>query len=478
MMQPDEPMPHDAGSNVVALSSAKRARKAKPAASERTELDLSEMLVERFGDVLRYCSALGGWHAWDGSRWAPDERERARECVKAIARDLAGEAAALLDEDVFRAAKRAGSAGGVDAILSLARSTPGIVFGPEDANRDPWLLNAANGTIDLRSGTLRPHNRDDLITRVCPVEYDPRADAPVFAAFLERVQPDPDVRAYLARLFGYAAIGVVREHVLGVLWGPGANGKSVLADVVAHVLGDYAKPGPASLIIGGGRHEPHPTDVASCVGSRLVVLHETQRGASFDASRVKLLTGGDRLTARHMHEDYFGFAPSHTLLMLSNYKPQADASDAALWRRIHLVLFPVTIPEDERDPELAEKVKAEGAGVLRWIVDGAREWQRVGLAAPQAIREQTAAYRSSEDVVGAFLDERTVRLAGTSVKAGALYAAFKSWCEDQGTRAVRGNDFAAELVGRGFRREERSAGRFYVGLGLRAEDAEEDRRGF
>ncbi|MDB4988671.1 MAG: primase [Myxococcaceae bacterium] len=433
-----------------------------------TELDVSERLVRTHGVNLRHCAALGGWHVWTGTHWLRDDREQARERAKDIARAIAIEAAEALNKELFRAASAAGSASGISNVLALTRSVPSIVFSPDDANRDPWLLNCQNGTVDLRTGELRPHDRGDLVTRICPVDYDRAAVAPTFDRFLREVQPAEEVRQYLARLFGYAAVGLVREHVLGVLWGPGANGKSVLADAVTHVLGDYAKPGPSSLLVVNGHHEPHPTDVATCVGSRLVVVHETKRGAGFDSSKVKLLTGGDKLTARYMRQDYFDFSPSHTLIMLSNYRPQADATDAALWRRVQLIPFEVVIPEEKRDHELADKIRAEAAGVLRWLVDGAVEWQRVGLAPPMIVKEQTAKYRASEDVIGQFLEEHTVRLPEASVKAGTLYAAFKKWCEDSGQRAANGKDFAAELIGRGFERAERSFGRIYKGIGLSA----------
>lgn len=469
----DDPGPTDADMppNVTPISRARRARKPKLPAGERTELELAEMLVARFSDDLRYCKALGGWFAWTGTHWQLDEREHARECVKVIARELASEAARNLDEDTFKAAKRAGSANGVAAILDLARSDKAFVFSPDDANRDEWALNVQNGTVDLRTGQLKPHGRADLITRCCNATYDPAATAPTFERFLAEVQPDPDVRSYLARLCGYAAIGIVREHVLGVFWGPGANGKSVLAEVVSHVLGGYAKPGPSTLIVASG-HQPHPTDVAVCVGSRLVIVHETQRGATFDASKVKLLTGGDKLTARHMRQDFFEFTPSHTLVMLSNYRPQADATDAALWRRVQLVPFDVVIPEDRRDASLAQTIRNEASGVLRWIVEGALEWQRVGLAPPAVIREQTERYRASEDVIGAFLDESTVKLPAASVKAAELYAAFKKWCEANGQKAANNNTFGEELKARGFERVDRNTGRVYRGIGLRAESTE------
>lgn len=439
---------------------------------ERTELEMSELLVQRFGGELRYCAPLGGWYAWTGTHWQRDTRERARECAKQVARELAMEAATQLNEDAFKSAKRAGSARGVSAILELARSTPAIVFAPSDADRDPWLLNCQNGTLDLRNGTLRAHDPADLITRVCPVAFDDNAVAPLFERFLIEVQPDPDVRAYLARLFGYSAVGIVNQHVLAVLWGAGANGKSVLADLVGFVLGDYARPGPTSLIVSDGGNQPHPTDVASLAGSRLVLIHETRKGASFDASKVKLLTGGDRLTARRMHQDFFEFAPSHTLIMLSNYRPAADSSDAALWRRVQLVPFDVVIPEERRDPNLGDALRAEAAGVLRWIVDGICEWQRTGLAPPKVVREQTECYRESEDIIAAFLAERTVRLPGVQVRASSLYEAYRSWCDSSGHRAVNAKDFAAELTGRGVKRVERSVGRVYVGIGLHADDRE------
>jgi putative DNA primase/helicase len=472
------PHPAEAGAvndgNVVPIERARRKRKVQAEGGERTELQLSELLVEGYRHELRYCGPLGGWFSWCGTHWRPDVLERARECVKDIARRQADEAAATLDDQTFKSAKRAGSAGGVSAILDLARSAPGIVFAPEDADRDPWALACASGVIDLRTGKLRRHDRAELITRASPVAYDPSATAPRFDRFLAEIQPDPEVRAYLARLCGYAAVGVVREHVLGVLWGPGANGKSVFADIVTHVLGDYARPGPSTLIVANGQHEPHPTDVASCVGSRLVIVHETKRGASFDSSKVKLLTGGDRLTARHMREDFFQFTPSHTLVMLSNYRPSADSSDAAFWRRVLLLPFNVVIPPERRDPLLSEALRQEAPGVLRWIVEGALEWQRLGLAPPAVVLAQTEQYRASEDVIGQFLEECTVRLPAASAKAGALYEAFKSWCSSTGQRVVRGNDFAAEILARGFERVKRASGLVYLGVGLTASGSEEE----
>lgn len=446
-----------------------RAKKSAAIHQDMTELRMSERLVDRFGDELRYCNALGGWHVWTGTHWALDEKRAARERAKDIARSIAHEAAEAGDAELFRAAKRAGSSAGVSAILDLASSTPGVVFAASESNRDPWALNCTNGTLDLRTGNLRKHDKSDVITRCCPCAYNPNATAPEFERFLAEVQPDPEVRAYLARLLGYAANGIVREHILGVLWGVGQNGKSVLADCCAAALGDYARPGPASLIVANKASEPHPSDVATCAGSRLVLVHETKRGAEFDSSKVKLLTGGDLLTARFMRQDFFVFAPSHTLVMLTNYKPQADGADAALWRRVQLVPFDVVIPEERRDTRLKERiVENELPGVLRWLVAGGLEWQRTGLAPPKVIRDQTEQYRSGEDSVSTFIEERTTKAPSLRQPAGPLYAAYKAWCADSGARAMRSNDFASEMAGRGFEKARTAAGVIYQGIALQA----------
>ncbi len=464
MQHDDTPHSADHGGDVIPLS---RRRKRELAAHESMlPIDIVERHAARCATDIRYCGPLGGWHHWTGTHWELDVCERAREVAKQVARSIADEARALMDDDLWKLARRAGTAQGIGGVLDTLRSCPGIVFAPTAANADPWALNCKNGTLDLRTGELRPHRRDDLITRVCRAGYFADASAPRFERFMREVQTEPEVRAYLARLCGYAAIGVVREHFLGVFWGPGANGKSVLADAVTYALGDYATSGPSTLIVANGGNAPHPTDVATLVGSRFVVVHETARGAAFDASKVKLLTGGDRLTARQMRQDFFEFEPSHTLLMLSNYRPTADATDAALWRRVQLVPFNVIIPVEQRDPLLSESLRSEAAGILRWIVEGAREWQRLGLSPPASVRAETDRYRASEDVIGQFLEEKTVKLAQASVKAGELYSAFKEWCQAAGQRPVNGNDFAAEVTARGFGKVKRASGALYVGLGL------------
>lgn len=442
-----------------------------------TDLGNAERFKRDHKDRLRW-SVQRGWFVWTGTHWKNDPMGKAAQrLAEETVRKLYTEAADATTHDERSAlsehAVKSESSRAIAAMLSLAQAH----FIVDDAvwDRDPYALNCENGTVDLRSGEIRAHRREDMLTRITPVMYSPDAQAPAFFRYLEEVQPEPDVRAYLARLFGYAAIGAVYEHVLSVFWGSGQNGKSVLADVVVHVLGEHAMPGPSSLIVASSS-ETHPADIASLEGQRLVVVHETKRGVSFDASKVKVLTGGDRLIARRMRQDFFTFDPSHTLLMLSNYRPRADASDSALWRRVHLVRWPVTIPEERRDRTLAARIKEDEApGVLAWLVRGAIEWGQRGLDAPTSVKEQTAEYRSSEDVIGTFLEEHCVQVKEARVQAGALYEAFTKWCDANGARAMRGNDFAEEIISLGYRRAISAGRRFYIGLGLRAGEAGEDK---
>lgn len=473
---PEDDAPHPADSaNVIPITRARRAsaRAKKDPTRELTEIDIAERVIQRFGIDLRYCAALGGWHAWSGTHWAQDALESARECVKAVARDLATDAVA--DDDLWGAAKRCASSNGTSSILDVMRSDARVVFAPDQANADPWLLNCTNGTVDLRTGVLAEHDRKQLITRCAGAPYHAECAAPRFDGFLRDIQHEHEMRAYLSRLLGYAAIGVVQEHVLGVMWGTGKNGKSVLSEVAMAALGDYAKPGPTSLIVQNGHHEPHPTDIASCVGSRLVVVHETKRGARFDSSKVKLLTGGDRLTARHMRQDFFTFVPSHTLLMLSNYKPEADATDSALWRRVHLIPFPYVVPEEKRDKTLAATIiREELAGVLSWIVAGAVAWISTGLCPPKTVVDASASYRSAEDTLSQWIEDRCVILPSATCMGGTLMESYQRWCKAMGFDSVRGTDFAAELEGRGYVGSRSAKGKVYKGIGLAAEASNDE----
>ena len=338
------------------------------------------------------------------------------------------------------------SAKGIAAMIQLAQSLPGIVIHHARLDADPWLLNVDNGAIDLRTGCLRDHDRNDLCTKLAPVAYDPDASCPTWDAFLSRAMGgNSELVAYLQSLIGYSLTGVVREHVLAFFFGAGANGKSTFLSTIHAMLGDYASPAPRQLLFRtkGGEH---PTGIASLYGKRFVTCSEIEEGLAFDEALVKDLTGGDPIEARRMREDFWTFLPSHTLIMAGNHKPTVRGDDEGIWRRMRLVPWTVTIPEAERDPELPEKLKAELPGILAWAVRGCLGWQKAnGLKQPEAVREATTEYRKESDALGQFLALH-VRFdpEGRCVRK-ELRERYEEWCKESGYEPLGAKRFTSRV---------------------------------
>ncbi len=401
-------------------------------------------------------------------RWARDLDNAAVragiETVKAAYADLPG-----LDrqgqQELLSDIRRCESASGLEGVLRLAGAMLPVTVSVDKLDADPYLLNATNGTLDLRTGELRRHDPADLLTKVAGCAYDPTARSAVFDTFLTDVLPDPAVRAFLARVFGHALLGQVVEHVLPICTGTGLNGKTTLVDTAAAVFGDYAIATEPDLLVERGA--VHTTGQADLLGVRLAVCSETDAGRRLAAATVKRLTGGDKMRARRMRQDNIEFAPSHTVLMVTNHKPVVAGDDPALWRRLRIVPFDVVVPKP--NPRLKEQLALELPGVLAWMVNGYRDWQQTGLAEPHAVTTATDAYRSSSDVHGRFLEERCILSPAARVKARELFGSWSSWCHLNGEEVGTEKAFAESLSSRGFEKK-RSNGAVYLGLGLAAED--------
>jgi putative DNA primase/helicase len=411
----------------------------------------AERLADRHGANLRYCFPWGKWLVYDGTRWRVDDRGAVVRLAKETARAIFEEAKEAGDDET---AKRLGkwattslSESKLRSMISLAQSEPGIPVLPEemDASRD--LLNVLNGTIDLRTGELREHRREDLITKIAPVEYDPDAAAPTWIATLERVLPSEEVRRFFKKVCGYALTGDVSEQMLPVLYGTGANGKSTVLNAELDVLGDYAMQAAPDLLV--AKKGSHPTELADLFGMRFVASIEVEDGSRLAESLVKQLTGGDRIKARRMRQDFWEFEPTHKVFMACNHKPQVRGTDNAIWRRIRLVPFTETIPPAEQDKHLPDKLRDERAGILAWAVEGCLEWRREGLQAPDEVRQATGAYRAEMDVLGAFLRECCELGPEKNVAARDLYAAYRMWCEEVGERPESQRKFGSRLTERG-----------------------------
>lgn len=442
----------------------------------KTELGYARRLVHVYGDRLRYIPAWRRWLVWDGRRWAHDDTGQAARWMKAIARRLTADATAEEDEATRRRAvhdtRRGESSAGVSGALTLASTEDKIAVTPDLLDADPYLLNCANGTLDLRTGELREHDPADLLTKSTGAAYDPDANGATFTAFLERVQPDEAMRSYLARLFGHALEGRITEHVLPICFGEGANGKGTFITAVLRALGDYGDAADPELLTARS-FSAHPTGTADLFGRRLAVLQEGDAGRHLAEGTVKRLTGGDRIKARRMREDFWHFEPSHMFVMLTNHKPIVRGTDEGIWRRLRLIPWDVVIPADERDEHLGDRLALEADAVLAWLVAGYRAWRRDGLAEPTEVTTATAAYRAESDVIGRFLTERCVIAPAARVRSSELYGHWSKWCAGEGEEPGTNKAFTTALQNRGFDTAHTKAGAVWLGLGLAANELEQ-----
>ena len=418
--------------------------------------------ARRHAEGLRFVAAWGKWFIWTGTYWRADDTLRAFDLARAVCRG----ASALVPPKQRKLAAAVAGAKTVAAVVTLARADRRLAATVDQWDADPWLLNTPDGTIDLRTGELTPHRRADYHTKITSVA--PGDSYPGWLEFLDRIMGgDAELIKYLQRLVGYALTGSTREHALFFGHGTGANGKGVFINTVAGILGSYAVTAPMETFIASNT-DRHPTDLAGLRGARLVTSQETEQGRRWAEAKIKTLTGGDRVSARFMRQDFFEFTPLFKLLIAGNHKPGLRGVDEAIRRRLHLIPFVVTIPEAERDKDLPEKLKAEWPGILRWAIDGCLEWQRVGLDPPTAVRQATEAYLAAEDAFAQWLDERCCYDPIYSERSGALFANFKAWAEAAGEYVGSHKRFSQNLEDRGFIRDRDEAGqRIFRGLALR-----------
>lgn len=428
----------------------------------------AEQLVSRHGQDLRWCDPWQRWLVWDGRRWAPDEireaERRAAETVRQLYRAAGDLGEPKQREALAGWAIKCESGQRRREMLASARSL--LPIRPAELDADPWLLTVTNGTLDLRTGQLHPHRREDLITKLAPVAYDPAAAAPTWAAFLQRIMDrNEGLISFLQRLAGYSLTGDTREQIIAILHGPGQNGKSTLLETLAALMGDYAQQTPAETLLiqrGGGIRD----DVADLKGARLVTAIEAEEGRYMAESMVKQLTGGDRVKARHLYGRLFEFRATFKIWLGTNHKPVIRGTDLAIWRRIRLVPFSVTIPEAERDLTLGDKLRGELPGILAWAVAGCLAWQRDGLVTPKEVTGATSAYHDEMDILARWLDDCCLQGPSLQAMGGQLYESYTDWCKRNGEKAESGAWFGKQLGERGFTKQRIMGGNQYQGLGL------------
>jgi putative DNA primase/helicase len=422
---------------------------------------LALRFAERHSCDRRFVAAFGKWYLYDGVRWREDDTLETNDLVREICREAAAEC--RKKKSLSRSLAGAGT---VAAVERLARSDRRLAATANQWDQDLWALNTPGGLVDLRTGKIRPHRPDDFATKLTGTAPDESCLIEKWLKFLQRVcGEDAELISFLRRVAGYALTGVTSEHALFFLYGTGANGKSTFLNALTAALGDYHKTSPIETFTASAT-DRHPTDLAGLRGARLVTSVETEEGRRWAESKIKSLTGGDRIAARFMRQDFFEFTPTFKLLVAGNHKPGLRSVDEAIRRRFHLVPFTVTIPVEERDETLGDQLKDELPGILAWAIGGCLEWQECGLVAPAVVRNATAAYLEAEDALAAWIEDVGEQDANAWENSNALYRSWKSWCDRTGEHSGSLKKFSQRLEDRG------------AAIGMRKGRGSDGRRGF
>lgn len=408
-----------------------------------------------------------GWHYWDGARWAADDRDaRTNQLLTELLKISWQEA--ISDQALAADVKASMTATGSAGVLSLASRK---LFAA-NMDTDPWKLNCANGTLDLHTLQLRPHDPADNITKVTTAAYDPHADSETFRTFLESSLPDESVRKFLQRYAGLSLIGRVLEHVLVIATGSGRNGKGVLARAISTALGDYAITASNSMLIASRYGQKSAGEQASQMrlrGARWAVMSELEKGDKLAESTMKSLTGGDTIEAKYMGQNPVEFAPSHSFFMLTNDLPSVDADATAVWDRMRVVPFDVSFAGRE-DVTLEERLEADIDAVLAWAIAGLRAYQSEGLAAPAAVMAKTGAYREENDPLALFMADECVRHPHASVGTTEFAHSYSRWALENGEAPMSPRAIGMHMKQLQGITQTNSGGRKWAGIGFRADD--------
>lgn len=419
-----------------------------------TDTGNGKRFTDQHRENAKYCYPEARWFVWDGTRWKPDNQGVVRQLAKQTTQLIYQEAVQEPDADrrskIGKWAANSESAFRQEAMLKLAQDEPGVPILPEDMDKDPWLLNVENGTVDLKTGRLLPHRKSDLISKIAPIVYDPQATCPRWLEFLNTIMNGDSVMVeYLCRVAGYSLTGDTGEQCLFVYHGNGQNGKSTYLNVIQSILEDYAvQTGFDTFTIRRG--EGIRNDIARMKTVRMVVAIEAGDGKRLDEQVIKQLTGGDKVTARFLHQEFFEFRPRFKISLVANHKPIISGQDYAIWRRIRLIPFDVQIPEDKRVNNFEKVLLEEKQGILNWMIRGCLEWQRVGLADPEKVKAATALYRTEMDVLEDFIDSRCVLDPDYKTTHGELFTEYQDWCRKSNETPYKTKFFAKMLELKGF----------------------------
>lgn len=423
------------------------------------------------GDV-RFCN--GDWYIWDGKRLVRDSTYKIYTYMDRLCASITEEARESGFEDrkkqLISHAKNLESRAKTESVLALSRAREPIpIRNVDELDHNPYAFNCSNGIME--KGNLRPHDFSELMTKISPVSYDPRADSPTWYRFLDQVVGDQELIDYLARCVGYSMTGLNVHQVIFFLYGLGANGKSTFINTVMQVLGDYSRVLPSDVLMVG--KEQHPTALADLRGIRMALASELEEGKRFNEQLLKWLTGEERIVARRMHQDFFEFSPKFKLWIVGNHKPTIRGTDYAIRRRFHLIPFEKTIPKEEQDPFLKDALRNELDGILNWCVKGLLDWMKQGLNPPQRVLNATQEYFEEQDLIGHFINEETLKKFDSKVKHKTLYDLYVGYTKQRNEYVMSSKAFSQKLVERGLVKD-RGEGGSIVWIGITLKEGQKD----
>ncbi len=438
---------------------------------ELTDLGNSDRFIRRYGNLIKYCYPLERWFIFDGSRWCEDRSGIVESFAQITARRIGAEAAIGGDRarDLLSHAKVSQGRPRIDAMIALSRNKASILTEDLDAARS--LVNFTNGTLDIEKGSFREHRREDHITKITGVKYNPEALCPLWLEHLRTVfDGDEEFISAFQMMAGYNLLADNPEQIIFVPHGSGQNGKSVTLNTLRAVFGDYSCTLPAESLMSQKYHDPTRgrADLAVLRGARIAIASESDNGTTLSESLVKILTGGDELSLRNPYGKYqYSFTPGAKIWLITNHLPRIKGTDLAIWRRIWLIPFTVTIPAEKRDPRIGEKLIKEAPGIMAWCLKGLQRYQENGsrLIKPDKVSFATEEYRADQDVLGDFLTEWCTIQPGAVVYASDLYRSYTEWCTGNDEEAMTKTAFG-NLIKIRFQKGKDRAGYYYKGLKL------------
>jgi putative DNA primase/helicase len=437
-----------------------------------TDATNAQRLFREHGKDIRYNPAWKKWLVWNGSHWEIDEGALIHERGLRTVRNIYDETLKTDDYrermEIEKYARLSESMRRREAFVRAASVIHALNIKTDDLDRNPWLLNVQNGTIDVITGEFREHRQEDMITKIAKAEYNRQADCPLWKQFIREIMDyKADVITFVQTVAGWALTGDISEQTMFILFGSGANGKSTFLNTIMYLLGDYAIATPTETFM-RKNGDQYTNDIARLRGTRFVTTTEAEQGRRLSEPLIKKITGNDQMTARFLYGEFFNFTPTFKIFMATNHKPVIKGTDHGIWRRIKLIPFTTRIPEEKQDKHLEMKLREEAGGILNWLLEGTARWKREGLKAPAAVLNATDEYRGEMDVIGNFLKECCVQKPEGSIRIRELFKAYQDWCDDNNEHGVSERFFGLRLKEMGYEQGRTSEARYWCGLVLRA----------